>query len=100
MNITFPWSIRLCCASLIILHIAWNLACLTRGSMRQFARCSHRTPAPRAAPENASLPRVEGDGGSAYYWVFPDLILNYYPDHPQVNIAQPITANETHILFE
>ena len=43
---------------------------------------------------------TEGDGAAAYYWVFPNLMLNYYPDHLQVNIVQPIAIDQTLVVFE
>ena len=42
----------------------------------------------------------EGDGAAAYYWAFPNLMLNYYPDHLQVNIVRPLSVNTTAVLFE
>lgn len=43
---------------------------------------------------------TEGAGAAAYYWVFPNLMLNYYPDHLQVNIVRPISINKTVVIFE
>ena len=42
----------------------------------------------------------EGDGAAAYYWLFPNLMLNYYPDHLQVNIVQPVAVDRTLVVFE
>lgn len=42
----------------------------------------------------------EGQGAAAYYWVFPNLMLNYYPDHLQVNVVLPISVDRTAVLFE
>jgi choline monooxygenase len=43
---------------------------------------------------------TEGDGAAAYYWVFPNLMLNYYPDHLQINIVQPLAVDRTLVVFE
>jgi choline monooxygenase len=63
-------------------------------------------PLPAAAGSAADSARgreyVPGDGAAeaAYYWVFPNLMLNYYPDHLQVNIVRPLTVNQTAVIFE
>jgi phenylpropionate dioxygenase-like ring-hydroxylating dioxygenase large terminal subunit len=43
---------------------------------------------------------LEPDEDVLYYWVFPNLMLNYYPDNLQVNIIIPEGPDRTLTLFE
>lgn len=55
-------------------------------------------------PDSASPPReysaAEGDGQGRFYWVFPNVMFNCYPDHLQLNVVLPISVSETVVLFE
>jgi choline monooxygenase len=43
----------------------------------------------------------EGSAPEAlYYWVFPNLMLNLYPDNLQTNIIVPLSAERTLTRFE
>lgn len=42
----------------------------------------------------------DGDGTGRFYWVFPNLMLNCYPDHLQLNVVVPRSVDETVVLFE
>jgi choline monooxygenase len=42
----------------------------------------------------------EGGGTGRFYWVFPNLMLNCYPDHLQLNVVLPRSVDETVVLFE
>jgi choline monooxygenase len=45
--------------------------------------------------------RAAGHGASAlYYWVFPNLMLNFYPDNLQVNLVLPLDVERTLTRFE
>jgi phenylpropionate dioxygenase-like ring-hydroxylating dioxygenase large terminal subunit len=46
--------------------------------------------------------RVYGgdDQGPLYYWVFPNLMLNFYPGNMQVNVVIPIDHRNTQTLFD
>ena len=34
-----------------------------------------------------------------YFWLFPNLMLNFYPTHMQVNVVRPLSHNRTNISF-
>ena len=36
----------------------------------------------------------------SYYWVFPNLMLNFYPDNMQINIIVPLDTERTLTIFE
>ncbi len=40
------------------------------------------------------------DAQALYYWVFPNLMLNIYPDNVQINIIVPLGHNRTLTIFE
>ncbi len=44
--------------------------------------------------------RVEGEQEALYYWVFPNLMLNFYPDNMQINIIVPLDHQRTLTIFE
>jgi choline monooxygenase len=54
------------------------------------------------APGTAGAARVYGDaaGDALYYWVFPNLMLNLYPENLQVNIIVPLSHEKTLTIFE
>jgi len=54
------------------------------------------------APE-ASDARVYGDPGqdeTLYYWVFPNLMVNLYPENLQTNLVVPLSHEKTLVIFE
>ena len=56
---------------------------------------------PKAPGDNGR--RVYGDSGPAdalYFWVFPNLMLNLYPDNLQVNRIIPLSHEKTLTIFE
>ncbi len=66
-------------------------------------RYSSRQHAPiRAAGNDAS--RAYGKPGepdaALYYWIFPNLMLNLYPDNLQINVIVPLTHERTLTIFE
>ena len=44
--------------------------------------------------------RTEGEEQALYYWVFPNLMLNLYPDNLQLNVVVPIDHERTLTIFE
>ena len=56
---------------------------------------------PKAADGNGD--RVYGEPGqdeALYYWVFPNLMLNLYPENLQVNLIVPLSHEKTLTIFE
>jgi choline monooxygenase len=46
-------------------------------------------------------PLKQGDGGQAlYYWIFPNFMLNIYPDNLSSNIILPLGHDKTLTIFE
>jgi len=48
----------------------------------------------RVYPPGSGLPEA------LYFWIFPNLMLNIYPDNIQVNIIVPLTHEKTLTIFE
>ncbi len=44
--------------------------------------------------------REEGEAQALYYWVFPNVILNFYPDNLQINSIVPLDHERTLTIFE
>jgi choline monooxygenase len=44
--------------------------------------------------------RTEGEEQALYYWVFPNVMLNFYPDNLQINIILPLGHDKTLTIFE
>jgi choline monooxygenase len=44
--------------------------------------------------------RTESESRALYYWVFPNFMINIYPDNLQANIILPIDTNRTLTIFE
>jgi choline monooxygenase len=60
---------------------------------------------PIRGPENEkTVPRrysqAKGDDAAEYYWVFPNWMLNCYPDNVSVNIVLPVSAERAIAIFE
>jgi choline monooxygenase len=54
-----------------------------------------------ASQPSASAPPPNGGGGQAlYYWTFPNLMLNVYPDNLSSNIILPLGPDKTLTIFE
>lgn len=43
---------------------------------------------------------ADGDGQGRFYWLFPNVMFNCYPDHLQLNVVLPVSVSETVVLFE
>ena len=44
--------------------------------------------------------RIRGDGEAAYFWIFPNLMLNVYPNNFSTNLIVPIDHEKTLTIFE
>ncbi len=44
--------------------------------------------------------RTEAEAQALYYWVFPNVMLNFYPDNLQINIIIPLDQERTLTVFE
>ena len=44
--------------------------------------------------------RSEVESRALYYWVFPNFMINIYPDNLQANIIVPVDADKTLTIFE
>ncbi len=51
------------------------------------------------APERLYTPGA-GLGEALYFWVFPNLMLNIYPDNVQTNLIVPLSHEKTLTIFE
>lgn len=54
----------------------------------------------QGSPTPREYSAAEGDGQGRFYWVFPNVMFNCYPDHLQLNVVLPISVSETVVLFE
>ena len=43
---------------------------------------------------------VEDQTEALYLWIFPNLMLNIYPDNLQINLIEPVAADRTRTVFE
>lgn len=44
--------------------------------------------------------RTEAEEQALYYWVFPNVMLNFYPDNLQINVILPLDHEHTLTIFE
>lgn len=57
--------------------------------------------APIRPPRGAEQRRYSSEGLNAlYYWIFPNFMLNVYPDHLSSNIIVPLSHDRTLTIFE
>ena len=64
---------------------------------------SQYAPIRKAEAKPGERPRqYEGTGedGALYYWVFPNWMLNIYPDNASINIIVPVGTDRTVTIFE
>jgi choline monooxygenase len=43
---------------------------------------------------------ADGEGDALYYWVFPNMMLNLYPDNLSLNLVIPLGVEKTLTVFE
>jgi len=53
----------------------------------------------KESPEKR-LRKAEGDAEARYYWVYPNLMLNVYPDNFSTNVILPLGPERTLTVFE
>ncbi|HYC58107.1 MAG TPA: SRPBCC family protein [Thermoanaerobaculia bacterium] len=78
------------------------------GLFRELDYASYRTETKRSysiqfAPTRANAARIrtsEEDDQVRYFWVFPNLMLNVYPDNFSTNLILPLGANRTMTIFD
>ncbi len=51
-------------------------------------------------PRDRRILRSDGEQNALYYWVFPNWMLNIYPDNMSINIILPINHEQTLTIFE
>ncbi|MDX2161625.1 MAG: SRPBCC family protein [bacterium] len=44
--------------------------------------------------------RTEAEAEALYYWIFPNVMLNIYPDNMSINIILPLSHDKTLTIFE
>ena len=44
--------------------------------------------------------RTEDEAEALYYWIFPNVMLNIYPDNMSINIILPLSHDKTLTIFE
>jgi phenylpropionate dioxygenase-like ring-hydroxylating dioxygenase large terminal subunit len=44
--------------------------------------------------------RTEAESKALYYWIFPNWMINIYPDNLQINIILPLSHDKTLTIFE
>ncbi len=44
--------------------------------------------------------RTDDEGQALYYWIFPNVMLNIYPDNMSINIILPLSHDKTLTIFE
>jgi len=66
------------------------------GHVRQFSPI-------RGAQAGDGSPRryeVQGDSTADYFWIFPNLMLNCYPDNVSLNMVEPLGPDQSRVIFE
>jgi choline monooxygenase len=71
----------------------------------RYYSAQHAPIRPSAASENQAgrdrrYLRGDGEQNALYYWVFPNLMLNFYPDNMQINVIVPLDQERTLTIFE
>jgi choline monooxygenase len=67
---------------------------------KQFAPIRPSAEANQIAGRERRFLRTDGEQDALYYWVFPNLMLNFYPDNMQINIIVPLSHDKTLTIFE
>ena len=61
---------------------------------------SHYAPLRPASGENRRYASPESGAGALYFWIFPNFMLNIYPDNMSTNIIVPLSHDRTLTIFE
>ena len=62
--------------------------------------CKHSSPIRTDGDGARSYRASSGSEEAAYFWIFPNWTLNYYPGNLQLNIVRPLEAERTLVIFE
>ena len=72
-------------------------------SSELFERCNLQLGIASDGADTFDLPASSPDTGNAvaayYYWVFPNLMFNFYPWGVSVNVVQPLAVDRTKVSF-
>jgi len=71
-----------------------------RVETRRMHSLQHSPLRPARGATRLPYANLEPDTDVLYYWVFPNLMLNIYPDNFSVNFVLPIDADNTLTVFE
>ena len=66
----------------------------TRRGIPPFARLENESTTPRRYKQ------ATGDMTADYFWIFPNWMMNCYPDNMSLNIVVPTSAEKTTVIFE
>jgi phenylpropionate dioxygenase-like ring-hydroxylating dioxygenase large terminal subunit len=55
---------------------------------------------PGEAKDRVYAPGAGGLKEALYFWIFPNMMLNFYPDNMQTNLIVPLAHNKTLTIFE
>ena len=61
---------------------------------------SYYAPLRPASEENRRYAAPESAAGALYFWIFPNFMLNIYPDNLSCNIIVPLSHDRTLTIFE
>jgi len=50
--------------------------------------------------ERVYAPEAQGLKQALYFWIFPNLMLNFYPDNVSMNLVVPLSHDKTLTIFE
>ncbi len=62
--------------------------------------CKHSTPIRTDGNGARSYRASAGSEEAAYFWIFPNWMLNFYPGNLQLNMVRPLEAERTLVIFE
>jgi choline monooxygenase len=55
---------------------------------------------PMRSSANEEVTAVRGGQRALYYWLYPNLMLNYYEGVLDTNLVQPVTTDRTEVIFD
>ena len=61
---------------------------------------SHYAPLRPATAEERRYTKPDSGAGALYYWIFPNFMLNIYPDNVSGNVVVPLSHDRTLTIFE
>lgn len=70
----------------------------TEYTIENFARsCLQSSPIEAGGDPQTAAVRT---GRALYYWIYPNLMLNWYPGHLDTNLVVPLAVDRTRVVFE